>query len=107
MEFLNKIELQGFVGNTKVDTIGETKSVRFSLCVQQAYNAKDGVAVVDCTWFNCLAWEGEKVKDVTQIKSNDMVHLKGRVKAHSYVGADGVGKYTWEVLCQELEILSE
>ena len=105
MEFLNKIELQGYVGNVNVSTVGDSKSVRFSLCTQQAYNEHGGVAMVECTWFNCLAWEGTKTKGVSQLRSNDIVHLKGRVRAHSYVGADGVAKYTWEVLCQELEIL--
>lgn len=105
MEFINKIELQGVVGNAKVDTIGETKSVRFSLCTQNAYNSEGEDAVVDCTWFNCLAWEGKKTKDITKIKSYDMIHLKGRVRTYSYIGADGADKYTWEVLCYELEIL--
>ena len=105
MEFINKIELQGTVGNAKVSTIGENKSVRFSLCTQTAYNSESRDAVIDCTWFNCLAWEGKKTKDATKIKSHDMVHLKGRVRTHSYVGADGTDRYTWEVLCHELEIL--
>ena len=83
MEFINKIELQGTVGSAKVTTVGESKLVRFSLCTHQAYNDSSEAIVVECTWFNCIAWEGEKIKDVSQIKSNDIVHLKGRVRAHS------------------------
>lgn len=100
MEFINRIELQGFVGNVKVNTIGETKSVRFSLCTQNAYNSESEGTVVDCTWFNCLAWG-----DAVQIKKHDIVHLKGRIKEYSYTGVDGADRYTWEVICKELEIL--
>ena len=106
MEFINKIELQGTVGSAKVTTVGESKLVRFSLCTHQAYNDSSEAIVVECTWFNCIAWEGEKIKDVSQIKSNDIVHLKGRVRAHSYTNASGNDKYVWEVLCQEIEVFS-
>lgn len=105
MEFINKIELQGIVGNTKVDTVEETKRIRFSLCTQNVYNSKDGDTVIDCAWFGCTAWQDDKIKDISKIKKGTTVHLKGRVRVQKYYHANDAIKYAWEIVCQEIEVI--
>ena len=44
MEFVNKIELRGIVGNSNVIPVGGTKVVRFSLAPDYAYKTNQGEA---------------------------------------------------------------
>ena len=104
MEFINKIELCGIVGNVTTSTVGGTGLCRFSLCVEEAYKSADGMAVIESTWFNCTAWQCEKIKDISKIQKGKAVHLKGRVRIQHYTAQEG-NRYIWEVLCQELEVL--
>ena len=104
MEFINKIELCGYVGNVTIHTVGGTSVARFSLCTEQAYHSSDGTPVIENTWFNCTAWQSDKIKDLTKIQKGKTVHLTGRVKMQQYTAQEG-NRYIWEVLCQELEVL--
>ena len=104
MEFINKIELCGIVGNVTTSTVGGSTIARFSLCVEQAYNSADGTAIIETTWFNCTAWQNDKIKNLSKIQKGKPVHLTGRVKMQHYTAQEG-NRYIWEVLCQELEVL--
>lgn len=105
MEFINKIELLGYVGEAKTSIIGDTKKADFSLCVHENFNGADGTLLTQTTWFKCSAWEEKGIKDVSSIKKGLFVHLKGRVKAQTYTDKNGNDHYVWEVICKELEVL--
>lgn len=107
MEFINKIELLGYVGEVKINNIGNTKKADFSLCVHENFDGADGTLLIQTTWFKCSAWEGKDIKNVSNIEKGLFVHLKGRVKALSYTDKNGNDRYVWEVICKELEVLSK
>jgi single-stranded DNA-binding protein len=106
MEFINKIELCGIVGNVTNTTVGGTSLSRFSLCVEEAYKNADGTPIIESTWFNCTAWQGEKIKDISKIQKGKAVHLKGRVRMQHYTAQEG-SRYIWEIFCTEVEVLSK
>lgn len=106
MEFVNKIELRGIVGNSNVIPVGGTKVVRFSLVTEYAYKTKDGVAVIDTTWFSCSAWEKPGFPAFEKIVKGTCVSLTGRVRVTKYE-VDGIERTSWEVLVNKLEIVEQ
>ena len=106
MEFINKIELCGFVGNVTINTIGGITMARFSLCVDNAYKDGTGNNIIEVTWFNCTAWQQGKIKDLSDLRKGSPVHIKGRVRVQQYTDSEG-NKSFWEVICKELEVLPE
>ena len=104
MEYLNKIELNGVVGNFKITPINETKAARFSLLTQHTYKAKDGCCVVDCTWFSVTAFESERIKNLDQLEKGKVAHVIGRVRNQNYIDAEGKERQIWEVVADQLQI---
>jgi single-stranded DNA-binding protein len=104
--FINRIELQGVVGNATIQTIQANNVARFSLLVEEAYNGEDG-PIIQSNWFNCVAWQSDTIKELKKIKKGARVHLKGRVKMQGYVDNTGTNRHVWEVVCQELEVLTK
>lgn len=107
MEFINKIELQGIVGNVTVNTIQANNLARFSLLVEETYKSTDGTPVIQSSWFGCIAWQDKKIKDFNKIKKGATIHLNGRVRMQRYEDSTGANRYVWEIVCQELEVLSK
>ena len=107
MEFINKIEIQGYVGQSALNRVGDSTVCRFSVVTEHAYNDKSGGIVVDCTWFNVTAWEGKKMPDLTDITKGKAIHVKGRVRAYKFTGSDGTVRSGWEILASEIEIVKE
>lgn len=103
MEFLNKIELCGIVGSSNITTIGNKKQVRFSLAVEHVYKS-EGNIVIDTTWFNCTAWEGNKIKDLDKVVKGKIVTLTGRVKMQRMITSTGDERSIWEVICNTLKV---
>lgn len=105
MEFINRIELRGIVGNASYNRIGESQVCRFSLATDYAYKDRDGNPVVDTTWFNITAWEGKNMPDLRQIVRGAIVQVNGRVRTFKYTMADGTEKSGWEVFARRVAIL--
>ena len=105
MEFLNKIELCGIIGNTTIRQFQGGDVIRFSLVVEEAYKGTDGINIVDTTWFNCTAWKGENIPDLTMIEKGKAVKVTGRVKIQKLLSPSENESYVWEVICKSIEVL--
>jgi len=104
MEFINKIELQGIVGNVSTNKVGDTTVARFSVVTEQSYTSKDGAMVIDTTWHNCTAWESAK-NAISDLKRGSIVHIVGRVRNTRYTTADGTERTISEIVVNEVKVL--
>lgn len=107
MEFLNKIEVRGVVGDAHFRVIGSTRSVRFSLLTEEVYKSNDGIPVVESTWFNCTAFEGETIKDTAIVVKGAWLHITGRLKVTRYTDASSRNISIYEVVCKTIEKVEE
>ena len=107
MEFLNKIELCGIVGQSSLNRVGDSRVCRFSLATEYSYKGRDGGYVVDVTWFNVTAWEGKEMPDLHLVCKGAAVQLTGRVRAFRFTMADGSERSGWEVIARRMTILPE
>ncbi len=103
--FLNKVELTGIIGQTRISEVGERTHLRCSVAVSVAYKDREGCPVVETTWLSCVCWDGCCDKPLESIKKGDYVHITGRLRALRYVDSGGADRVSLEVLAKSLEIL--
>ena len=101
MEYLNKVQLRGIVGNVRVQKFDGCACTRFSVATNYGYNAKDGCAIVDTTWHNILAWS-DSAPQAELLQKGDAVYVEGRIRMQHYVGADGIDRTAIEILASKV-----
>ena len=101
-QYINRVELQGIVGTSKVISIGDKKVVRFSLSTNYAYKDKEGYPVIETTWHACSAW-AEKEDDLTKYRKGTPLYIEGRIRHIRYTDASGFERTTLEVVATKIE----
>ena len=107
MEHINRIELQGRVGNIRTNVVGDTRGANFSLATDYLYKTRDGAAISETTWHNVVAWSGKNMPDLDKIEKGTPLHLTGRLRTNRYTSADGTEKLFYEVLAYRIRRLDD
>lgn len=107
MENINKIELQGFVGNVRTNEYNGSKVANFSLATETIYKARDGSPISETTWHNIVAWEGKDIQNIDRIAKGKAVYVTGRLRTCRYTGTDGTEKQFYEVLAGKVRLIEE
>lgn len=104
MEQLNKIEIRGNVGNVLIKTVGGRRVASISVATNYAYKGRNGEPVIETTWHNVTAWEGNKgIPDLDTIEKGFPVYVTGRVRTQKYMGSDGTEKYIMDIVANLIE----
>ena len=107
MEHINRIELQGRVGNIRTNIVADTRVANFSLATDYLYKTRDGAAISETTWHNVVAWSGKNMPDLDKIEKGTPLHLTGRLRTNRYTSADGTEKLFYEVLAYRIRRLED
>lgn len=107
METINKVELQGTVGNVRIQEAGERKVVHFSLVTNRVGRNREGENFVEASWHSVEAWEGPNIADFSRIVKGSNVHLTGRLRYSKYTGSDKVERTSVDVIASRLEIVED
>lgn len=78
MEFINRIELAGLVGRIQRQTVSSYKMANFSLVTEYGFKDKSSCSVIETTWHNVVAWEGENILSLDGIERGSHVRVIGR-----------------------------
>ncbi len=103
--FLNKVEMAGIVGQSKVMTAGEKSVARFSLAINYAYKDREGCPVIETTWVSCVAWESKGIAELDTIMKGTKVRLCGRIRCVRYTDSSGADRTATEIVVNSLEII--
>lgn len=103
MEFINKVELQGYISQVSLTTIQDHPVARFSMYTEYAFKNNTGMVIVETTWFSCSAFEGENV-DFSAIQKGNAVRVVGRLRERRYMDQEGVERRHFEVTCQSVKL---
>ncbi len=108
MEYLNKVQLRGRVGNSVCKSYGAdgNKYNRFSVCTERCYNDREGNQVIECTWHNCMVFGKPELPDVETITKGSVVELTGRIRNNKYTDAGGVDHAVNEIIVQDFKVLA-
>ena len=109
MEFLNRIEVKGVVGSIRTSTLDNIQAVRFSLLTEYSYKAKDGMCVVETTWFSIIGFKGKVIQQSTidLIKRGSNVYVVGRVRQQRHVDGNGIEQIQNEIMAQSISIINQ
>ncbi len=102
MEFLNRVELRGHVGNVRVTSVADKHVARIQMATEQCYKNRSGEAVIETTWHNVSVWEGNGCSDVSAIAKGDKLYVQGRIRNARYLGSDGQERTFSEVLADKV-----
>lgn len=103
---LNSVELIGIVGATQKTQAGDKASVRLQVATNFAYRDRDGCAVIETTWSDCVANEENHIsaEDIAAVSKGDKVHIRGRMRTRrAYNGI--TDSCCTEIVVSSLEIL--
>ena len=107
MEYLNKVQLRGRVGNARVNRFNNAGVCRFSLATEYQHTDRQGCQTIDITWHNCSVWERSDLPPIDQIEKGSIVELEGRIRVNKYTTQEGIDRTCSEIVVQKLKILSE
>lgn len=105
MEELNRIELQGRIGDIRIFEVGNTKNARISLATNRMFEAADGAMAIETTWHDVSVWQDNIKEDLGSVRRGDILHVIGRVRRQRYVSANGEERYSYEVVAHSAEIV--
>lgn len=107
MDHINRIELQGRVGNVRTNEYNGSRVANFSLVTDFLYKNKEGAPMSESTWHNIVFWEGRDTPNVTEIAKGTRVYVSGRLRSVKYTNAEGSEKTFYEVLANKVRIIRE
>ena len=107
METINKVELQGTVGNVRLQEAGDKKVIHFSLVTNRVGRNKDGENIVETCWHNVEAWEGKNIPDLARIGQGSNVPLFGRIRYTKYVGTDKIERTGTDIIASRLDMVDD
>ena len=106
MEFINRIELAGVVGRIQRQTVSSQTMANFSLVTEFGFKDKSSCSVIETTWHNVVAWEGEHIPSLDGIERGSHIRVIGRLRARRYTDSSGESRTLYEVVASSVEVLS-
>ena len=105
MEFLNRIELRGFVGNVRKQKTSDRWMVNFSLATDYSLINANSCAIVETTWHNVVAWSSDTCPELGQIEKGSAVYVEGRLRTQRYTDAHGINRLAHDVVASTVRIV--
>ena len=106
--YINRLELQGKIGTSRVSVIGQTKYVNFSMFTESVVKTNEGITYNEITWHNVCAFETNGIDPkIFTAEKNTPVNIVGRIRTQKYTGADGTEKIFTEVVASSIKVLEK
>ena len=105
----NKVQLIGRLGQEPeiINFADGNKMAKFSLATDDSYKDKDGNKVERTDWHNIVI-KGGLVKVVEgYVKKGQEIAVEGKLTTRDWEDKEGNKRYTTEVVCNELLMLSK
>ena len=107
MEQLNKIEIRGVVGFSRLSKFNDRRVLNFSVVTDYVYKGSSGEPVIETTWHYVNAWEGKYMPDLSTITKGTKVYVCGRLRSQKYADSQGIERSSYEVIASQLSVLQD
>ena len=105
----NNVQLIGNLGQDPeiINLESGKKLAKFSLATNESYKDKNGEKVEQTYWHNIVAWG--KTADIIEnfVSKGKEVAITGKLTNRSWEDKEGNKRYTTEVVCNELLMMSK
>jgi len=105
----NKVQLIGRLGQDPeiVNFENGKQLAKFSLATDDSYKDQNGQRVERTDWHNVVVW-GNLVKVVENyVTKGKEIAVEGKLTTRSWEDKEGIKRYTTEVVCNEILLLSK
>ena len=106
MEHINRIEIQGEVGNIRTQTIFDQQVANMSVMTQEFYKSKEDMVIADTTWHNVVVWQDKSLSDLSKVEKGSKVRVVGRLRQMKYTDANGMEKVHFLNKVDEKDLLN-
>ncbi|GFZ83032.1 single-stranded DNA-binding protein [Aquaticitalea lipolytica] len=105
----NKVQLIGNLGNDpEIINLESGKMLaKFSIATNESYKNAQGEKVTDTQWHNVVAWGKTASLVEKYLQKGKEIAIEGKLTTRSWEDKEGMKRYTTEVVCNELLMLSK
>lgn len=102
-EFINKVELQGVIGNVKPTwtTPDGKQSFKFSLATNRCYKSENGMPIIEAQWHSVTVWE-KTPNEFNWLEKGMWVHVTGYISMRKYIASDGSEGTVYEIKAENI-----
>ena len=103
---MNRATLIGNVGQEPaIKQIGDKKVAKFSLAISKQYK-KNGEKVTETTWHNIVIWS--PIAEIVEkyVNKGNQIFIEGEIRYRTYDDANGISHDVTEIICNNLQLLS-
>ncbi|MBQ1651293.1 MAG: single-stranded DNA-binding protein [Paludibacteraceae bacterium] len=108
---VNKVILVGNAGDdAKVRYLDNNVAVaNFSVATtERGYTLNNGTQVPERTeWHNIVAWRGLAEIAEKYVKKGTQVYIEGKIQSRSYTDKDGIKRFAYEILADNMQLLGK
>ena len=106
MASVNKVFVLGTLGRDPEVRSGKTAIANLSLATSRKYKAADGTLTEETEWHRVSIF-GKTAEIAEQyLHKGDQTLVEGRLRTRKYTDKDGIERYTAEIVCEHLTLLS-
>lgn len=101
---INKVEIQGFLGQDAVEKTFESGRilVSMSLASNESYKNKNDEWVNSTTWHNITYWKNKKDENLDFLKKGELISALGKLNTRKYTDKNDQERYVTEVVAYKL-----
>ena len=106
MEYLNRVELTGKVGNVRITEVGAIRVARVAVATEYNYKNVLGEHTIETTWHNVVInGRSDGPDNFEDIVKGASISVKGRIKMTKYINSLGIEgavpeivAYSWSII---------
>jgi len=107
--FKNNVQLIGHVGQEPeiITTESGKKLAKLSLATNDSFTNTQGEKITNTDWHNIIAWNGTANIIEQYVSKGKEIGIQGKLTTRSWEDKEGIKRYTTEVVCNEILLLSK
>ena len=105
MKTMNKVEIQGFLGQDAEEKTFESGRtlVNLRIATNESYKNKEGEWINNTAWHNVAYWKNKKDENLDFLKKGELVSIKGKLNTRKYTDKNGEDRYITEVVAYKID----
>ena len=105
MKTINKVEIQGFLGqNAEEKTFESGRTlISMSIATNESYKNKKDEWVTNTTWHNITYWKNKKDESLNFLKKGELISIEGKLNNRKYTDKNDQERFVTEVVAYKIE----
>ena len=108
MDYLNRVELTGQVGNVRITEVGAIRIARVSVATEYQYKNELGEPTIEVTWHNVIInGRADGPDNFEDIVKGAIISVNGRIRMQGYIDVSGIERSTPEIVAYSWTIIEK